>query len=150
MTNPMRNERRKPAPATGMYWARPMRLGVAGVVVAVPTVAARLAYARRTSEQVRSRAASTITTDDGVQLHVETDGQLEGALTVVFVHAQIMQDSWIRTALAIATAFYPALVSVGGHRHPGSFVLGETFPGCRRNRDILPLQFSHHEGARSA
>lgn len=86
MTNPMRNDRQNPTPTTGEYGAGRMRLVLAGVVLAASTVAARLTYARRTSQQVRSRAESTITTDDGVQLNVETDGQVEGPLTVVFVH----------------------------------------------------------------
>lgn len=66
---------------------RPARhLLTAGVGLAASAVAGRLFYARHTSQQVHSTAGRTVTTDDGVRLHVEIDGQVDGPLTIVLVH----------------------------------------------------------------
>ena len=66
------------------------------------TVAVRLTYARHKSQQIHASTESTVTADDGVQLHVEIDGQTEGPLTIVFVHgfvARLQEFDAQRTAL---------------------------------------------------
>lgn len=81
-----RNEHEPRARANGRLIRISRELAGAGFLVTAMSLAARLIYAKRTARQTGPGDGHTITTDDGVRLHVEIDGRQEAQPTIIFVH----------------------------------------------------------------